>query len=142
MIDKYQKFVLKSPADKNWLSSVAFSKEFQRKASLTTFGMVSTEHNPGRTTRSASCILSAGKHGHYSHIARVPPPRKNPGTITFRRPCLSVLSLFLGASSTSTSSVGSCVLFVWFLFFPFKLPWNGDGGNLHEKHSTSRPPKH
>lgn len=34
----------------------------------------------------------------------------------FRRLCLSVLSLFLGASSTSTSSGGSSVLFVWVLF--------------------------
>lgn len=47
--------------------------------------------------------------------------------ITFQRPCLSVRSLFLGASSTSASPVGSCVLFVWVLFFPFKLPWNGRG---------------
>lgn len=50
-----------------------------------------------------------------------------PDVITFQRPCLSVRSLFLGASSTSASPVGSCVLFVWVLFFPFKLPWNGSG---------------
>lgn len=50
-----------------------------------------------------------------------------PDVITFQRPCLSVRSLFLGASSPSASPVGSCVLFVWVLFFPFKLPWNGRG---------------
>lgn len=37
-------------------------------------------------------------------------------TSLFRRPGLSVLSLFLGASSTSASSGGSGVLFVWFRF--------------------------
>lgn len=72
----------------------------------------------------------------------VPAARPTQDVITFRRLCLSVLSLFLGASSTSASSIGSCVLFVWFLFFPFKLPWNGDGGNLHEKPSTSCPLEH
>ena len=36
-------------------------------------------------------------------------------------------SLFLGASSTSASPRRPCVLFVWLLFFPFKLPWGEDG---------------
>lgn len=40
---------------------------------------------------------------------------------------MSVLSLFRGMSPTSASSAGSCILLVWVLFFPFKLPWNGDG---------------
>ena len=75
--------------------------------------------SPGRQTRA---LLSGLREG-----APQGPPTARPGAITFRRPCLSVLSLFLGASSTSASPLRPGVLFVWLLFFPFKLPWDEDG---------------
>lgn len=68
----------------------------------------------------------------YSNVfgAAINPPKQTNNIITFRLFCLSILSLFLGASWTSKSSVGSFVLFFWFLLFPCKLPWDGGWGKL------------
>lgn len=68
----------------------------------------------------------------YSNVigAAINQPKQTNDIITFRLFCLSILSLFLGASWTSKSSVGSFVLFFWFLLFPCKLPWDGGWGKL------------
>lgn len=68
----------------------------------------------------------------YSNVtgAAINQPQQTNNIITFRLFCLSILSLFLGASWTSKSSVGSFVLFFWFLLFPCKLPWDGGWGKL------------
>lgn len=77
--------------------------------------------SPGRQTLALLSSLS-GKE-----LPKDLPSALRPGAITFRRPSLSVLSLFLGGLLSLSVSARPWVLFAWLLLFPLKLPWDADG---------------